>query len=58
MAYVTEDKRVIKIVALMASGKITRESAREWILDLSPQESSNFGYLAWEADEAVGALRN
>ena len=53
MAYVTEDKRVLKIVARMMARKITRERAAEEIRSLPPQKEARIGYLDWEVEEAL-----
>ncbi len=57
MAYVTEDRRVQEIIGRMNARQITRKQAAEKIKALPPQERARAGYLDWEVDEALKAVR-
>ncbi len=54
MPFVTDDKRVKEILGSMRAGLISRAKAIEAIRELPPQQHASFGYLDWEATEAIG----
>jgi len=53
MAYVTDDKRVKKIIKALKQKAISVAQARTDIKSLSPRPRAHCGYLDWEVQAAI-----